>query len=77
MRSLIELPGLKVSILARTSAATTPFVMRLMRTSGVSPIVSRMVSQIFFAIELDLSPGRTAPADPVAASMRCVPAASE
>ena len=46
MRSLIELPGLKVSTLASTSALMTPFVRRLMRTSGVLPMVSRMVSQI-------------------------------
>ncbi len=48
IRSLIELPGLNVSILTRTVPLTTPFVIRLMRTIGVSPIVSRMVSQIFF-----------------------------
>ncbi len=52
MRSLIELPGLKVSTFASTSAFTTPFVRRLMRTSGVSPMVSRMVSQILLVIEL-------------------------
>ena len=46
MRSLIELPGLKVSILASTVPLTTPLVMRLMRTIGVSPMASRMVSQI-------------------------------
>ena len=44
MRSLIELPGLKVSIFASTSAATIPFVMRWMRTIGVSPIAPRIVS---------------------------------
>ena len=48
MRSLIELPGLKVSTLASTVALTTPRVMRLMRTIGVSPMASRMLSQIFF-----------------------------
>src|SRR5438034_761404 len=48
MRSLIELPGLKVSILASTVASTTPCVILLMRTIGVLPIASRMVSQIFF-----------------------------
>jgi hypothetical protein len=35
MRSLIELPGLKVSSLTSTSASVTPCVMRLTRTSGV------------------------------------------
>jgi hypothetical protein len=35
MRSLIELPGLTVSILATTSALTTPRVKALMRTIGV------------------------------------------
>ena len=44
IRSLIELPGLKVSILASTVALTTPLVIRLMRTIGVSPIASRMLS---------------------------------
>ena len=44
IRSLMELPGLKVSSLAKTSAATSPCVMRLMRTSGVSPITPRMLS---------------------------------
>ena len=49
MRSLIELPGLNVSILASTVAADRRrAVMRLMRTIGVSPMASRMVSQIFF-----------------------------
>src|SRR4051812_9953290 len=48
MRSLIELPGLKVSTLARTVPLTMPFVIRLMRTSGVSPMASRIVSQILF-----------------------------
>src|SRR5262245_41201579 len=47
MRSLIELPGLNVSILARTVPGTS-FAMRLMRTIGVSPIASRMVAAIFF-----------------------------
>src|SRR5204862_2318230 len=48
IRSLIELPGLNVSILASTVASTSPRVIRLMRTIGVSPIASRIVSQIFF-----------------------------
>src|SRR5262249_189248 len=48
MRSLIELPGLNVSILTRTVPLTTPFVIRLMRTIGVSPMASRMVLQIRF-----------------------------
>ena len=60
MRSLIELPGLNVSILATTSAATTPLGMRLSRTIGVSPMVSRMESQIFFAIVMILPPRRPA-----------------
>ena len=48
MRSLIELPGLNVSILASTVRADERrCVMRLMRTSGVWPIASRMVSPIF------------------------------
>src|SRR5687767_3553285 len=48
IRSLIELPGLKVSILTKTSAAMTPCVIRLMRTIGVPPIASRIVLQIGF-----------------------------
>src|SRR5262245_7055002 len=48
MRSLMELPGLKVSIFARTSALTMPRVIELMRTIGVWPMASRIVSQIFF-----------------------------
>ena len=48
MRSLIELPGLNVSSFARTVAFTSPLVMRLMRTIGVWPMASRIVSQIFF-----------------------------
>ena len=44
MRSLIELPGLKVSIFANTSAATRPAVIRLIRTIGVSPMAPRMLS---------------------------------
>src|SRR5437899_3468237 len=48
MRSLIELPGLNVSIFASTVASISPRVIRLMRTIGVSPIASRIVSQIFF-----------------------------
>ena len=50
IRSLIELPGLNVSSLARP-CPDTPRVMRLMRTIGVSPMVSRMLSQIFFTAE--------------------------
>src|SRR5438045_917025 len=42
MRSLMELPGLNVSILATTSAAMTPRVMRLIRTIGVCPMTSKM-----------------------------------
>jgi 3-oxoacyl-[acyl-carrier-protein] synthase III len=45
---LIELPGLKVSSYASTVAATTPRVMLLMRTIGVPPTASRIVSQIGF-----------------------------
>ena len=52
MRSLAELPGLNVSSLARTVPGTTPWVMRLMRTRGVWPMVSRMVSAIFFTGEV-------------------------
>ena len=48
MRSLIELPGLNVSTFASTVPLTTPFVNRLMRIIGVSPIASSTVSQIFF-----------------------------
>src|SRR5712691_6372772 len=48
MRSLIELPGLNVSSLASTVPLMTPWVIRLMRTIGVPPIASRMVSRIFF-----------------------------
>src|SRR5262249_26398796 len=47
IRSLIELPGLNVSIFARTAPLITPFVIRLMRTIGVSPIASRMFARIF------------------------------
>ena len=64
IRSLIELPGLKVSILASTVASMTPRVMRLMRTIGVSPMASRMVSQIFVTLELSPRPpeaGRSGP----------------
>ena len=35
IRSLMELPGLKVSIFASTVPLITPLVMRLMRTIGV------------------------------------------
>src|SRR5258707_12345154 len=52
IRSLIELPGLKVSILASTVPFTTPFVIRLRRTIGVPPIASRMSAQIFFTIKV-------------------------
>ncbi len=48
MRSLMELPGLKVSTFASTVPLTTPCVMRLMRTIGVSPIASRMLARTFF-----------------------------
>jgi hypothetical protein len=48
IRSLMELPGLKVSTFARTVAGITPRVMALSRTRGVSPMASRMLSQIFF-----------------------------
>ena len=47
IRSLIELPGLNVSILAKTVACTTPFVIELICTIGVSPIASRIVAAIF------------------------------
>ena len=47
IRSLIELPGLNVSIFAST-VPFTPFVTRLRRTIGVWPMTSRMVSAIFF-----------------------------
>ena len=47
IRSLIELPGLNVSSLTRTSASITPRVMLWTRTIGVLPIALRMVSQIF------------------------------
>src|SRR5580765_6109336 len=49
MRSLIELPGLKVSILAATAAATS-FVMRLIRTIGVWPMTSRMDDAILVTV---------------------------
>ncbi len=47
IRSLIELPGLNVSSLTSTSAAMWPRVMWWMRTIGVWPMASRIVSQIF------------------------------
>src|SRR5213593_744180 len=47
IRSLIELPGLKVSSFASTSAFTTPLVIELIRTMGVSPMASRIVAAIF------------------------------
>ncbi len=46
MRSFSEFPGLKVSSLARTVASVTPRVIALMRTSGVLPIVSRMLLEM-------------------------------
>ena len=52
MRSLIELPGLNVSTLARTVPLMTPLVIVLMRTIGVWPMASRMVSQIFFTLQV-------------------------
>ena len=71
IRSLMELPGLKVSIFARTVPLITPRVMRLMRTSGVLPIASRMVSQIFFTSQsipvdhfLRLATGGAEPVEP-------------
>src|SRR5262245_51261091 len=48
MRSLIELPGLNVSTFASTVAGIRPRVILLIRMSGVSPMASRTVSQIFF-----------------------------
>ena len=48
MRSLIELPGLTVSILAKTVALTRSFVIRLIRIIGVSPIASRTLLKTFF-----------------------------
>ena len=50
MRSLIELPGLTVSILAKTVAFTRPFVIRLIRIIGVSPIASRTLLKTLFAV---------------------------
>ena len=47
MRSLIELPGLNVSSFTSTVASVTPRVIALMRTIGVKPIASRMLSQTF------------------------------
>jgi hypothetical protein len=52
IRSLSELPGLKVSSFARTVPGTTPRVMLLIRTRGVCPIVSRMLSQMSFRTDL-------------------------
>src|SRR4051812_27511674 len=52
MRSFAELPGLKVSTLAYTVPLITPLVMRLMRTIGVWPTASRMVSQTFFTTQV-------------------------
>jgi len=48
IRSLIEFPGLNVSTFANTVAGITPLAMALMRTIGVCPMASRMLSQIFF-----------------------------
>src|SRR5688500_2136641 len=45
MRSLIELPGLKIWSLASTVASVTPRVSALMRTIGVFPMASRIVLQ--------------------------------
>src|SRR5688500_11953733 len=45
MRSLIEFPGLNVSIFANTSASISPRVIAWMRTGGVLPMASRIVSQ--------------------------------
>src|SRR5262245_19816600 len=47
IRSLIELPGLNVSSLTTTVLSLTPRLMRLMRTIGVLPMVSRMLLEIF------------------------------
>ena len=44
IRSLMELPGLKVSSLARTVASITPRVIALIRTMGVRPMAFRIVS---------------------------------
>ena len=44
-RSLIDPPGLNSSSLA-TSSGVRPWPMRLSRTSGVSPMVSRIESRI-------------------------------
>src|SRR5688572_23664427 len=49
IRSLIELPGLKVSTLANTVASMTPLVIELMRTIGVLPMASRILLQTFWA----------------------------
>jgi quercetin dioxygenase-like cupin family protein len=65
MRSLIELPGLNVSIFASTSALTSPRVMLLMRTMGVCPIVSRMVSQILWVTRLVYPLRFSAPSAPL------------
>ena len=50
MRSLVEWPGLNVSSFTSTSALTSPRVMACIRTIGVPPMVSRIVSQIFFTL---------------------------
>ena len=50
MRSLIELPGLKVSSLTRTVPGTSRAI-RLIRTIGVWPMVSRMVDAISFTLD--------------------------
>ena len=53
MRSLIELPGLKVSSLTRTVPGTSRAI-RLIRTIGVWPMVSRMVLAIFVIVDFGL-----------------------
>src|SRR5262245_966462 len=63
MRSLIELPGLNVSILASTVPRTTPRVTRLMRTIGVPPMASRIVLQIFFVTKQVYTARSSAPPD--------------
>src|SRR5262245_42185870 len=52
IRSLIELPGLNVSILANTSASTRPRGIRFSRTSGVLPITSRMFWATFLRVAM-------------------------
>jgi hypothetical protein len=64
-RSLIEPPGLNSSSLA-TICGASPAPMRLRRTSGVSPIVSRMESRMSVPVSvsrvlmwLRVCPGRS------------------